>query len=107
MSEGRTASVPKGQEQEIDRYRIAREPFYAEVRGEVGLFTIAAQSRMPVMLKGPTGCGKTRFVQHMAWRLKRPLVTSSSAASLTPKVASSAPAFRNPLAASSTYGRRK
>ena len=41
MSEGRTASVPKGQEQEIDRYRIAREPFYAEVRGEVGLFTIA------------------------------------------------------------------
>ena len=58
MSEGRTASVPKGQEQEIDRYRIAREPFYAEVRGEVGLFTIAAQSRMPVMLKGPTGCGK-------------------------------------------------
>ena len=47
MSEGRTASVPKGQEQEIDRYRIAREPFYAEVRGEVGLFPIAAQSRMP------------------------------------------------------------
>ena len=83
MSEGRTASVPKGQEQEIDRYRIAREPFYAEVRGEVGLFTIAAQSRMPVMLKGPTGCGKTRFVQHMAYRLGRPLITVACHEDLT------------------------
>ncbi|MCS6319267.1 MAG: AAA family ATPase, partial [Nitrospira sp.] len=83
MSEGRTASAPKGQEQEIDRYRIAREPFYAEVRGEVGLFTIAAQSRMPVMLKGPTGCGKTRFVQHMAYRLGRPLITVACHEDLT------------------------
>jgi nitric oxide reductase NorQ protein len=83
MSEGRTVSVPKGQEQEIDRYRIAREPFYAEVRGEVGLFTIAAQSRMPVMLKGPTGCGKTRFVQHMAYRLGRPLITVACHEDLT------------------------
>jgi nitric oxide reductase NorQ protein len=32
-------------------------------------------SRMPVMLKGPTGCGKTRFIEHMAWRLKKPLIT--------------------------------
>ena len=69
MNEGLVASAVKGQELDIDRYRIASEPFYAEVRGEVGLFTIAAQSRMPVMLKGPTGCGKTRFVQHMAHRL--------------------------------------
>ena len=83
MSEGRTASAPKGQEQEIDRYRIVREPFYAEVRGEVGLFTIAAQSRMPVMLKGPTGCGKTRFVQHMAYRLGRPLITVACHEDLT------------------------
>src|SRR5574338_1725347 len=65
----------KGQEVGIDRYRIAREPFYAEVRGEIGLFSIAAQSRMPVMLKGPTGCGKTRFVAHMAHKLGRPLIT--------------------------------
>src|SRR5678815_2795518 len=75
MNEGSTASALKGVERDIDRYRIAGEPFYAEVRGEVGLFTIAAQSRMPVMLKGPTGCGKTRFVQHMAHRLGRPLIT--------------------------------
>ena len=33
------------------------------------------RARMPMMLKGPTGCGKTRFVEHMAWRLKQPLVT--------------------------------
>jgi nitric oxide reductase NorQ protein len=73
----------KGQELEIDRYRVQQEPFYAEVGGEVGLFTIAAQTRMPVMLKGPTGCGKTRFVQHMAYRLKRPLITVACHEDLT------------------------
>ena len=83
MSEGRAATAPKGQAQDIDQYRIAREPFYADVRGEVGLFTIAAQSRMPVMLKGPTGCGKTRFVQHMAYRLGRPLITVACHEDLT------------------------
>ena len=73
----------KGQELEIDRYRLRQEPYYAEVNGEVGLFTIAAQSRMPVMLKGPTGCGKTRFVQHMAYRLGRPLITVACHEDLT------------------------
>lgn len=83
MNEGRTATVSKGYEQGIDQYRIAQEPFYADVRGEVGLFTIAAKSRMPVMLKGPTGCGKTRFVQHMAYRLGRPLITVACHEDLT------------------------
>ena len=83
MNEERTVSAPKGQEREIDRYRIEREPFYAEVRGEVGLFTIAARNHMPVMLKGPTGCGKTRFVQHMAHRLGRPLITVACHEDLT------------------------
>ncbi|HJR75683.1 MAG TPA: CbbQ/NirQ/NorQ/GpvN family protein [Nitrospiraceae bacterium] len=79
------ASTPsgKGHELDLDRYRIGREPFYAEVRGEIGLFAIAAQSRMPVMLKGPTGCGKTRFVQHMAHRLGRPLITVACHEDLT------------------------
>ncbi|MBX3235744.1 MAG: CbbQ/NirQ/NorQ/GpvN family protein [Nitrospiraceae bacterium] len=77
------SSAAKGQEREIDRYRIEREPFYADVRGEVGLFTIAAKTRMPVMLKGPTGCGKTRFVQHMAFRLGRPLITVACHEDLT------------------------
>jgi nitric oxide reductase NorQ protein len=39
------------------------------------LFEAAASRRLPVLLKGPTGCGKTRFVEYMAWKLKRPLVT--------------------------------
>ena len=39
------------------------------------LFEAAHAARLPVILKGPTGCGKTRFVEHMAWRLERPLIT--------------------------------
>src|SRR5881409_44735 len=73
----------KGRELEIDQYRLQQEPYYAEVNGEIGLFRIAAKSRMPVMLKGPTGCGKTRFVQHMAYCLKRPLITVACHEDLT------------------------
>jgi len=73
----------KGQELSIEQYRFTDEPFYEEVAGEIGLFTIAAKNRMPVMLKGPTGCGKTRFVQHMAYRLSRPLVTVACHEDLT------------------------
>ena len=56
---------------------ISEEPYYLPVDREVELFTAACEKRLPVMLKGPTGCGKTRFVEYMAWRLKRPLVTIS------------------------------
>jgi nitric oxide reductase NorQ protein len=73
----------KGKELEVDRYRLRQEPYYAEVDGEIGLFTIAAHNRMPVMLKGPTGCGKTRFVQHMAYKLGRPLITVACHEDLT------------------------
>jgi nitric oxide reductase NorQ protein len=55
--------------------RIDAEPFYRASGGEVGLFAAAHGRRLPVLLKGPTGCGKTRFVEFMAWRLGRPLVT--------------------------------
>src|SRR5262247_1813411 len=72
-----------GREFDIGQYRIQQEPYYAEARGEVGLFTTAAKSRMPVMLKGPTGCGKTRFVQYMAHRLGRPLITVACHEDLT------------------------
>ena len=70
-------------EYDLAHYRITEEPFYAEVGGEIGLFTTAAKNRMPVMLKGPTGCGKTRFVQHMAYRLRRPLITVACHEDLT------------------------
>jgi nitric oxide reductase NorQ protein len=55
--------------------RITQEPYYLAAGDEMQLFEAAARSRLPVMLKGPTGCGKTRFVEHMAWRLARPLIT--------------------------------
>lgn len=53
----------------------ATAPFYLPVANEVALFEAAHLDGTAVMLKGPTGCGKTRFVEHMAWRLGRPLVT--------------------------------
>jgi nitric oxide reductase NorQ protein len=51
------------------------EPYYLPTGDEVALFEAAHAHRLPVLLKGPTGCGKTRFVRHMAWRLARPIVT--------------------------------
>jgi nitric oxide reductase NorQ protein len=62
-------------EQPIEKYRLTSEPFYLNVRDETAIFETAYQAKLPVMLKGPTGCGKTRFVQAMAWRLGRPLIT--------------------------------
>jgi nitric oxide reductase NorQ protein len=58
-----------------ESYRIKEAPYYLETGGEVAIFEAAYASRLPVMLKGPTGCGKTRFVEYMAHRLDRPLVT--------------------------------
>lgn len=51
------------------------EPYYVAVGHEVEIFERCHRRGLPVLLKGPTGCGKTRFVEHMAWRLGRPLVT--------------------------------
>lgn len=56
-------------------YFIDGEPYYRPLADEIALFDAAYANRMPIMLKGPTGCGKTRFVEHMAWRLNRPIVT--------------------------------
>ncbi|NNG02293.1 MAG: AAA domain-containing protein [Desulfobacteraceae bacterium] len=61
--------------QETDAGPLVPEPFYVEIAEEVRLFEAASQARLPVMIKGPTGCGKTRFVEHMAFRLQRPLIT--------------------------------
>lgn len=57
------------------QYLIKNEPFYRPVADEVALFESAYASRMPVMLKGPTGCGKSRFVEYMAYKLNKPLIT--------------------------------
>jgi nitric oxide reductase NorQ protein len=50
-------------------------PFYVSQANEIELFDAAFTERLPVLLKGPTGCGKTRFVEFMAHRLGRPLIT--------------------------------
>ena len=60
---------------DIDQYRIEHEPFYQSKGNEVALFEAAYRNRLPVMVKGPTGCGKSRFVEHMAWKLGKPLIT--------------------------------
>lgn len=67
----------------ISAYMIIDEPFYAAQGGEIDLFEAAYQNGIPILLKGPTGCGKSRFIEHMAWRLKRPLITVSCHDDLT------------------------
>ena len=61
----------------LQDYHVDDEPYYRATGNEIAHFEAAYQDRMPIMLKGPTGCGKTRFIEHMAWRLKKPLVTVS------------------------------
>ena len=56
-------------------YRVTKEPFYQPCANEITLYEAAYAARLPVMLKGPTGCGKSRFVEYMAWKLNKPLVT--------------------------------
>ena len=67
-------------------------PYYLPIGDEVEVFEAAYAARLPVLLKGPTGCGKTRFVEHMAWRIYReasrveidnPLITISCHEDLT------------------------
>jgi nitric oxide reductase NorQ protein len=58
-------------------------PYYEPQSNEIVVFETAYRKRLPVMLKGPTGCGKTRFLEYMAFQLKRPLVTVSCHEDLT------------------------
>jgi nitric oxide reductase NorQ protein len=60
---------------DVNQYLIKEEPFYQPTGNEVTLYEAAYAARLPVMLKGPTGCGKSRFVEHMAWKLGKPLIT--------------------------------
>ncbi|MCK4706000.1 MAG: CbbQ/NirQ/NorQ/GpvN family protein [Gammaproteobacteria bacterium] len=62
-------------DQNIEQYKITEEPFYAAQENEVALYEAAYNSHLPVMIKGPTGCGKSRFIEHMAWKLGKPLIT--------------------------------
>lgn len=67
----------------VQDFLLPHEPWYLPVGREVELFEHAWGAHLPVILKGPTGCGKTRFVAHMAHRLGRPLVTVACHEDLT------------------------
>jgi nitric oxide reductase NorQ protein len=62
----------------VEEYSIHGEPYYLPIGDEVQLFETAYHQRIPVLLKGPTGAGKTRFVEYMAYRLGRPMMRISS-----------------------------
>jgi nitric oxide reductase NorQ protein len=66
-----------------EEHFIEAEPYYEPTGDEVEIFEAAYRNGLPVLLKGPTGCGKTRFMEYMAWRLKRPLITVSCHDDLT------------------------
>ncbi|MBI2304291.1 MAG: CbbQ/NirQ/NorQ/GpvN family protein [Chloroflexi bacterium] len=65
----------------IEEYIVEKEPYYLATGDEVALFEAAYVQKIPVLLKGPTGCGKTRFVEYMAYRLGQPLAVVRDAAS--------------------------
>jgi len=60
----------------IEEYFVEKEPFYLPVSDEIELFEAAYSAQVPILLKGPTGTGKTRFVEYMAWKLSRPLTVA-------------------------------
>jgi nitric oxide reductase NorQ protein len=51
-----------------EEYYIEKEPYYAASHNEIAIFEAAWKNQLPILLKGPTGCGKTRFMEYMAWR---------------------------------------
>jgi nitric oxide reductase NorQ protein len=59
----------KPREMKIEEYRITKKPYYLPIRDEVEVFSAAFRSKIPVLLKGPTGTGKTRFIEYMAYTL--------------------------------------
>ncbi len=61
----------------IEEYHLTEEPYYVPVGDEIELFEAAYKSKIPVLFKGPTGCGKTRFVEYMSYRLGQPLTKVS------------------------------
>ena len=57
----------------VEEYHLTKEPYYVPISDEVELFEAAYMQKIPVLFKGPTGCGKTRFVEYMSYKLGRPL----------------------------------
>jgi nitric oxide reductase NorQ protein len=66
-----------------EEYYVVKEPYYEATGDEIAIFEAAHKNKLPILLKGPTGCGKTRFMEYMAWRMQRPLITVSCHDDLT------------------------
>ncbi len=66
-----------------EEYTIVDEPYYQPVGDEITVYEAAWHNQLPVLLKGPTGCGKTRFMEYMSWYLQRPMITVSCHDDLT------------------------
>lgn len=65
----------------VEEYVVDKEPFYISSSDEIEVFEAAYRQRVPVLLKGPTGTGKTRFVEYMAWRLGQSLKAQADGSS--------------------------
>jgi len=63
----------KTRKYQVEEYIIEDEPFYVPASDEIDIFSAAFRQQVPVLLKGPTGTGKTRFVEYMSWKLSQPL----------------------------------
>lgn len=61
----------------LEEHIITEEPYYLSIGNEIEIGVSAYENGLPLLLKGPTGCGKTRFMQYLAWKLERPLITVS------------------------------
>ena len=83
LAESKAVEKTRPQPIAIEDYSIPNEPFYLPVGDEILTFETACELKLPVMLKGPTGCGKTRFLEYMAWKIKRPLITIACHEDLT------------------------
>ena len=92
---------------QTEEYYIKEEPFYLPVADEVELFEVAYSQQMPILLKGPTGTGKTRFVEYMCYRLGKPLtkITKKSQPTSTTSIPLMTIACHEDLTASDLVGR--
>ena len=72
----------------IEEYHLTEEPYYVPIGDEVELFEAAYRSKIPVLFKGPTGCGKTRFVEYMSYRLGQPMTRISQNDGASPDASS-------------------
>lgn len=70
ITEPATAEDAGSADHTVEEYRVRQQPYYLPVGDEVDIFTAAWEERLPVLLRGPTGCGKTRFLEYMTWVLR-------------------------------------